>query len=238
MKIWLNSESTGTCNLERNFYPVIDTRKYTHIQLLSCVLHNSWFNITRENNVLKFRAGNKEGIKTMRLKPGNYNIQTLNEGIHRSSDLGKQIIFEKHKPTGRVRLNIPNDWEVMFKEDKTFAGLLGFDEVKATHGKYGEHRVNFLTVKKYIIHCDVIDRTENYVDRGSVDARPANYLQVLTVKDTKEVCEQVFYEFPNPVAMPIKRSDHISSIRIWITDQDGREIDFNGFPISICIELV
>ena len=237
MKIWLHNENGGC--LERNFYPVIDLREFTHIQLLSCDLHNSWYNVTSENNTLKFRPGNKEGLKTMKIKSGNYNIHSLNEAINRNSNLGgKKILFEKHKPTGKVRLNVPNDFEIMFKEGKNFAALLGFDEEKATAGKYGEKRANFLTVKKYIVHCDAVDRADNYADSGCMNLRPADYLQILPVRDTTDICEQVFYDFSNPVKMPLKKTSYLSSIKIWFTDQNGQDIDFNGFPVSVCVELI
>ena len=230
MKIWLESE-TGA-DMTYNFYPAIDTCGLKHIQLLQCTLYNSWYNVTPANNVLRFRKG-REGTKTMTLTPGNYNIETLNEAI----DLPNNLTFHKHGPTGRVRLKLSNDWQVMFDYKRNFARLVGFNAEQTSTGKLGPRRANFITVSEYIVHCDAIDRADNYVG-GATDARPADYLQVLPLRDTKEVCEKVIYDIARPLAMPLKNADFLSSMRIWITDQEGRKIDFNGFPVSVCIELL
>ena len=231
MKIWLSTKGDA---MTYNFYPAIDVKGqgFRHIQLLQCTLYNSWFNVTAANNVLIYKAGNR-GIKTKRLAFGNYNIETLNDSIN----LPNSITFLKHKPTGRVKAVLADKWEIMFNEERNFADLLGFKKEKVSENKLGERRANFITVSEYIIHCDVIDRADNYVGSGP-DARPADYLQVLPLRDTKEICEKVIYNVACPIAMPLKSVDYINSMRIWITDQDGRPINFNGFPVSVCIELL
>ena len=235
MIIWVESRTGEPISV--NFNPSITIGEFKHIRLLQCTLYNSWYNITPANNVLRFKVL-KGGYKTKTLKPGNYNIETLNEAI----DLPNNITFHKSKPTGRVKLKLSNDWEVIFHYARNFAGLLGFNEEKISSSQEGPKPANFLSVSQYVIHCDAIDRAENYVAGGEgewIKGKPADYLQILPLRETREVCEKVVYDVKNPTNMPLKRDGAgvLSSMKIWITDQNGKPIDFHRYPYSLCIEL-
>ena len=233
MIIWIESKSGEPVTV--NFNPSVTLGEFKYIRLLHCTLYNSWFNITPANNVLRYKSL-KGGVKTKTLKPGNYNIETLNEEI----DLPNNITFHKSKPTGRTILRLSNDWEVLFASKRNFAVLLGFNNDKLSTGQESPNRANFLTVSQYVIHCDAIDRAENYVAGGTsqwIEGKPADYLQILPLRETKEVCEKVIYDIENPINMPLKRCNNLSSMKIWITNQDGEPVDFNGYPYSLCVEL-
>ena len=235
MKIWINSKTGEPVTV--NFDPCItlgDTFKC--IQLLQCTLYNSWYNVTPANNVLRWKTP-KQGIKTKTLKPGNYNIDTLNEAIK----LPDNITFHRVKERGTTRLQLSNDWEILFASKRNFAGLLGFNSDKLSGTQESPNRANFIPVSEYIIHCSAIDSDENYVANGEsqwIEGKRADYLEVLPLRETAEVCEKVVYNMENPTKMPLKCGGGVlSSMKIWITDQDGKTVDFNGFPYSLCIEL-
>ncbi len=228
MIIWINKTNV-------NFNPSIDLSKYTSIQLRYCTLYNSWYNITEENNILRYRVSNSQW-KIKSLKPGNYNIDTLTEVI----GLPEKIAFRKIKPTGKTYLDLAKDWKIDFTYQKNFASLVGFNNILVEKSRESHNKANFINVEEYIVHCDAIDRANNYVSIGgsSNTAVPNNYLQILPLKDTKEICEKVIYDISNPTPMPLKRMSNLSSINIWITDQLGRPVDFNNYPYIFCLELV
>ena len=235
MIIWIESKIGAAVTV--NFNPSVTLGEFKYIRLLHCTLYNSWFNITPANNVLRYKSL-KQGVKTKTLKPGNYNIETLNEEI----ELPNNITFHKAKPRGNVRLQLSNDYEILFAYKRNFAALLGFIEEKISTSKESPNRANFISVSHYIIHCDAIDRAENYVAGGTsqwIEGKPADYLQILPLRETKEVCEKVIYDIENPINMPLKRAGGVlSSMKICITDQDGEPVNFNGYPYSLCIELL
>ena len=232
----ISIESTKGKPVSVNFNPSITISDFKHIRLLQCTLFNSWHNITPANNVLRHQVS-RGGHKTKILEPGNYNIETLNEAI----DL-PNITFTKSKPTGRVKLNLSKDWEVEFDYEKNFASLLGFGEKRLSKSQEGPKPANFLTVSQYVVHCDAIDKAKNYVTSGEdewLEGNPSDYLETLPVRETREISEKVVYDIKNPTNMPLKSDGAgvLSSMKIWITDQNGKSVDFHGYPYSLCIEL-
>ena len=139
MIIWIESKTGATVTV--NFNPSVTLGEFKHIRLLHCTLYNSWFNITPANNLLRFETL-KQGPKTKTLKPGNYNIETLNEEIN----LPNNITFHKSKPTGHTLLRLSNDWKVLFASKRNFASLLGFDNDKLSTSQESSNRAKFLTV--------------------------------------------------------------------------------------------
>ena len=122
--------------------------------------------------------------------------------------------------------------KVDFSKPKNFANLLGFEEREYEKSTISPRKANFLTVTEYVVHCDIIDTPTNYIN-----GKRSNYLQVLTLKDKGEIGKAVEYNFPSAVPVPIKKTD-ITSLRIWITNQNEEKIEFNGFPICFQLELI
>jgi hypothetical protein len=53
-----------------------------------------------------------------------------------------------------------------------------------------------------------------------------------------EPFERVTYS-PKEIAMrKIKSNNHIPSMRIWVTDENGETIDFNKLPLRFEIEIL
>ena len=107
MIIWIESKTGESITV--NFNPSVELGEFSFIRLKQCTLYNSWFNINATNNVLKFKTANGK-VNTKTIKPGNYNIETLNEEIN----LPNNITFHKSKPTGRTLLKLSKDWEILF----------------------------------------------------------------------------------------------------------------------------
>ena len=199
---------------------------YSQIRLLECKLYNSWYNITEANNELSFTIGHKSGLK--KLEPGNYNVETLTQVIGRAT----KINFKRVQPTGKTQMVLDDNVKVNFSKPKNFANLLGFEEREYEKSTTSPRKANFLTVTEYVVHCDIIDTPTNYIN-----GKRSNYLQVLTLKDKGEIDKCAMYDFSSAVPVPIKKTD-ITSLRIWITNQNEEKIEFNGFPICFQLELI
>lgn len=98
--------------------------------------------------------------------------------------------------------------------------------------------INQLTFDTYLIHCDLIDWEENlfYQNKRS-KASPSSILASFDI--TGGPFERVTYSPEGEAAIrKIKNLNHITSIRIKVTDENGDLIDFNGLPLRFEIEIV
>ena len=226
MKLYINSEHLNqpANDIIIQFHETMTG--YKHIRLLECKLYNSWYNITKENNRFNFTVDKKPSVKV--LEEGNYNIESLVQAIGRA----KMINFKRVHATSKTLMILEEKYKIDFTKPNNFAKLLGFEENVYNKTQISQHRANFLPVSEYVVHCDIIDSPTNYIN-----GKRADYLQILTLRDTNEICEKVTYSYPNSISVPIKHTS-LNSIKIWITDQNGSNIDFHGYPISYQLELL
>ena len=226
MKLYINTKHLNQTGNDVTIHFHETLTGYKHIRLLECKLYNSWFNITENNNRLKFiTTGKPSSIKV--IEPGNYNVDTLSQAIGRI----KFINFKRMHATGKTFMMLDDTVKLDFRTPKNFAKILGFEEKMYNSSQISQNRANFLPVSEYVVHCDIID-TQDYINGKRCD-----YLQILTLQDTQEISRQVTYSFPNSISVPIKHTP-LNSIRIWITDQKNNPIDFHNHPISYQLELL
>jgi len=226
MKLYVNTAylNQNSDDVTIQFHETLTGYKY--IRLRECKLYNSWYNITENNNILKFTiTGKQPAVKV--IEPGNYNVDTLSQAIGRI----KFINFKRMHATGKTLLLLDDTYKLDFRVKKNFAEILGFDQKLYTSSQISPNRANFLPVSEYVVHCDIID-TQNYINGQRCD-----YLQILTLQDTQEINKQVTYSFPNPIQVQITNLP-INSIRIWVTDQNNNPINFHNYPISYQLELL
>ena len=83
----------------------------------------------------------------------------------------------------------------------------------------------------YFIHCDLIDRDNNFVNNKKSDL-----LSKIDIKGRPY--EKITYEAST--SQPIRdcsTSSHVNSITISVKDQAGELFDFNGMPLEFELEL-
>ena len=231
----INAYSETGQRVHKNFDPSIDASGFTKISLLRCSLYNGWYNINTENNVLRYWIKGNGIWKDKIIRPGNYNIDTLNSALK----LGDRIKIKKIEATGHSYILLQDDSKIDFTHPRNFASLLGFDEEILTSNRMSARRANFFTVSEYRIHCNLIDTSKTRLAPiGSDTARPSDCLEILPLRENLTLSERVVYENKNfMLPMPLRKNENISSIEIWITDQYDKPINFNGSPFSFIIEL-
>ena len=75
----------------------------------------------------------------------------------------------------------------------------------------------------YIINCDFFDKDDNLF-KGELSI----VLRCFGVRASP--CEAVNYSPPHPVLRKITIRNQISDMRIFVTDEAGELINFNGLP--------
>ena len=123
---------------------------------------------------------------------------------------------------------LKNNYEVDFRKDKSINSLLGFHSNLYTSGFYeSENMVNILTINSIIINIDII--SDSYFN-GST--QPAIYSFFPDVSPAYRIIENPH----NLLYLPIT-ADTIHSITIWLTDQNGNELNLRRKNLSMRFHL-
>ena len=130
--------------------------------------------------------------------------------------------------TLRSEMFLRNNYEVDFRKDKSINNLLGFYSKLYTSGFHeSQNMVNILSINSILVNIDII--SGSYVN-GST--QPTIYSFFSDVSPGYNI-------FKNPhnlLYLPIT-SDTIHSISIWLTDQNGNELNLRGENLSMRFHL-
>ena len=126
--------------------------------------------------------------------------------------------------TLKSEMIISNNCEVDFRRYNFISSLLGFDSLLYTSGfNESENMVNIFTINSILVNIDII--SGSYVN-GST--QPTIYSFFPDVSPGYKIIENP----PNLFYLPII-SDTIHSITIWLTDQNGNELNLRGENLSM-----
>ena len=114
---------------------------------------------------------------------------------------------------------LKKNYEVDFRKDKSINNLLGFDS-KHCKSRFheSENMVNILTTNSILVNIYII--SGSYVN-GST--QPTIYSFFPVVSPGYKIIENPHNLFYLPIT-----SDAIHSITIWLTDQNGNELNLRG----------
>ena len=121
-----------------------------------------------------------------------------------------------------------NNYEVDFRQYNSINSLLGFHSKLYTSGFHeSEDMVNILTINSILVNIDII--SGSYVN-GST--QPTIYSFFPNVSTGYKVIEN-----PHNLLYLLITSDMIHSITVWLTDQNGNELNLRGENLSMRINL-
>ena len=123
---------------------------------------------------------------------------------------------------------LKNNYEVDFRKDKSINNLLRFHIKLYTSGFHKSvNMVNILTINSILVSIDIISGI--YIN-GST--QPTIYSFFPDVSPGYKIIENSH----NLLYLPIT-SDTIHSITIWLTDQNGNELNLRGENLSMRFHL-
>ena len=130
--------------------------------------------------------------------------------------------------TLKSEMFLKNNYEVDFRKGKSINSLLGFDSNLYISGFHeSENMVNILTIKSILVNIDII--SGSYVN-GSTQSTIFSFFP--DVSPGYKIIENPH----NLLNLPIT-SDMIHSITIWLTDQNGNELNLRGENLSMRFHL-
>ena len=123
---------------------------------------------------------------------------------------------------------ILRNYEVDFRQDNSINSLLGFHSKRYTSGFHeSEKMVNILTINSIHVNIDII--LGSYVNGSTQHKIYSFYPDVSPGNKIIENPHNLFY-------LPIT-SDTIHCSTIWLTDQNGNELNLRGENLSIRFHL-
>ena len=203
--------------------------KYQYMRLLNCSLYTSWYNLKRPGEIMIFDE--RDNAKVKRIHSGNYSIETLGKALE-TAFKGEKINLRFDDVEGAIVIENPLQKKIQIDRDLTaLLGLIKFNLTERGRKLKIKTIINQLTsFNTYLIHCDLIDREENFLNGEFSDVLPS-----FDIKG--QSFERVTYQLEETAMRKMKKSE-ITSMKIRVTDENNDLIDFNGLPLRFEIEII
>ena len=134
------------------------------MKLISCSLYNSWHTLKREGSA---ELGGKKdpSVSVSKIPPGHYNLEGVAKVIDGLFEKYQYRQLETEINTPVAILEIKNLGAEKITLDRDLANLLGINRVLdlTTHVK------NLRYPTTYFIHCNLIDKNQNFLNNKKSD---------------------------------------------------------------------
>ena len=240
MTLILSGNTTDFTTVIRDGINLDQNREY-EAALLSIDTYNSFPNISTENNVFKYSADNGTTWKNIVFDTGSYQLTAINDEIQRqmvvngdydSDHSTYYITLTANTSKLKSIVDITNPtYKIDFDVPSSIGPTLGFplNSPIIGHGfNESPNIVDIIKINSILVNADII--SGSYVN-GFYS--PVIYSFFPNVSPGYKIIER-----PNPslIYYPINRSN-ISSIRVWLTDQNNKPVDLRGETLTVRIAI-
>ena len=214
----------------------LDKKKDYEITLINLETYYSFPNIDRSKNCFTYSPGPSAPWFDI-IPEVSYHVEDINEFIHRQ--IRKNGHYDKAKDkdnfeifantnTLKSEMFLNNSCEFDFGRYNSINSLLGFDSKQYSSGfNESENMVNILTINSKLVNIDII--SGSYVN-GSTQLIIYSFFS--NISPGYKIIENPH----NLLYLPIT-SETIHSITIWLTDQNGNELNLRGESLSMRLHL-
>ena len=229
------ANASNTADFTVNLTSPIDLENTKwNIALSSLRLYYTWFNISAAlgNNVFKYFNGTTNRVLT--LEDGTYSFSHLVEHIQdKMITLGDytpgtpnvfSINFYLDTSDGFVSLSLSNSYTVNFT-NMPIRTVFGAGSVVYTTNSVFPNKADIdLSNNAIFLHLDIIS------GNSYINGSPSDVILSFQV----DTSESGLIEITPPVFkyIGISRTDYISTMRLYLTNQSGTPINLNGSPLS------
>ena len=219
--------------------PLQTNNKHIKIALTFLTGYNGIFNITNDNNNFYFKkAIQDEDFIQIRIPPGAYEIESLNNEIKRTI-IEKGHYTENNYPFkikpnfstlgSIVELLTPGP-QISFVSADSIGSLLGFNEI-LVWGKYNlsDKPVDILSFDNIFLECDI---AQGMIFKG----RKSNIVHNWTI--TVDLGYKYVEKFSGGISWYMMQSkDIISSICFKLKNENNQLVSFNGQSITFRLSI-
>ena len=205
----------------------------------------SFYNVNKSNNVLVIEVEQK--ITTLTLTPGNYNISQLLTELHRVLDEDTVLVGDE-KPTFdwssytnklsfKTASNPPAGFKMMkISKVSTCLKLFGFTEKQDHHNSPDTGILSGDTL------CDIRGfdaihvKTDLFTAGNTYSTKKHRHNSLATIPVSGMPYSIIQFRPQNPHMVEVKKPT-ISTFRLWLEDDDGNKIDFNGMKWTMTLSI-
>jgi len=211
--------------------------------LVKANLWYSYYNISAAmgNNVIKYTT-NTPATRTVTFPDGNYTITQINEYLQAfmvtqgdyAVVAGENVYYidiEPNYTTIKVTITLSNSYTIDLTQS-TFNLLLGWTAAvyNFTGTQSGALPANINNgINTILIHCDAVN--------GSYQNSVVSDVLYSFVPNVPPGSNMEWIPQTKFIYLPVKIPDFIYRIRMYITDQMNRPINFNGQPVTYLLQL-
>ena len=203
----------------------------------------TWYsfpNIDSSNNSIRISIDSGKNWLDLEIPVGCYGIDGINEALqrlllpHKSVNDGKinkpYVVLSGNRNTLKSVLEIMKESTIIdFDTKNSIRSVLGFEAKKYKGGKRyeSENTVNILSVNSILVNCDVISSS-----RVNGKLAPVVYNFFPNVSPGEKIVSQPKNIIYVPLTMSI-----ISSMTVWITDQESNLLDLRGEQLTLTFHI-
>jgi len=202
------------------------------IGLLGATMWYSYHNISKEygNNTLKYTLPN-QSTTTITFPDGNYDADNLNHYLEDLFECTDDCIikFDVNTATNRFLIILGDTIKIDLREGKLHE-LLGFEAKEYSDNvNIGKNIANITRdVDRLLINCSIVN--QSYQNDIASDI-------IYSFSPTTSPGSLINVEPYQAIYLPIIPLDYIHSLRIRVTDQLNRPVNFHGENLTFVFEI-
>ena len=219
------SLSGTSSELECNFFPPVEVGSKSEIGLLSIQTYNSIPNVGAGCDTLHIIHGSQRVTTKIKIPTGCYEIIALEAKIRELLKGVGVSFFSLSTDNSTLKCTLHCNSEIDLNVDDSIAPLLGFDRrILARDRRHESDRVvKIMNVNTIKVECNLA--------LGSFD----NGRQSHTIHEFYPVVPPGYkiVEIPKYCVLYKLKTNTIDYVRVSLTDQNGKSIDFRGETVNV-----
>ena len=223
--------SGSNSDIHTLFSPPINLRadRDYELAMVNLETYYSFANIRDTNNCLKWKGKGDKEWRLVRVSVGCYELKDISEEICRLRGNTDLTFLPNVNTLQCIMTIVGTDLKVSFDTPSSLADVLGFEKNKVyIAGRHAsEELVNIMNVNSILIHCNIIH--SSFI-KGL--PTPVIYNFFPNAAPGQKILESPHNLIYLPVIV-----DVISTLSVWLTDQDGEKLDLRGEKLTIRFHL-
>lgn len=218
---------------------LMNQQKKYEIALITADLWYTWHKISSSYNNNQLRYHNGTSWETVTLPNGNYQVSDINDYLHSvmkaNGDytvVGGEDVFDvnivPNVVTIKVDIKLTNSYQIDLSVS-SLNELLGFNSAIYNADVSSQNRVDITRgVNSLLIHCSLLSSSYDNTQGSDI---------IYTFTPNTSRGSAIHVEPNNPIFLPMQTLDQIKTITMRITDQQNRDINFNGEAVTYFLNI-
>ena len=224
--------SDNSANVQTTFSRPLNlqaTRDY-ELAMVNLETYYSFANFREGNNSFKWSIDEGKTWTLLHIPTGCYELKAINAEITRIRGNSDNTILPNVNTLQCLLTVVDAKCKVRFDVPNSLACVLGFkqDIVYGVGRHTSEKLINIMSVNSILVHCNIILILHTCV---------VSKLQLSIISSQMLLLDRKFLEAPHNLIYLRVTVDVISTLSVWLADQDGEHLDLRGEKLTIRFDL-